>query len=306
MNINYLRTFVLIGSHLNLTRVADILKTTQATISRHMQSVESSLGVKLLTTTPRGARLTEEGAKFLVFAKNIITQIDDMQQEMCENKNTLNGQLQVITTLFGSYFLSEHLEEFRLKHPYIQLYIDTDSLPQLPRASEIAGTFLGLTTTAPPPNTPLIWQKLCTYSYFPFASKKYVEKFGIPKAYEELDQHRLIGYQGSKDFSHIDHRGNNPLLYYARFERAPREPYVIVNDTEVCKTMIREGVGIGMLPKFLAKDDSLMPIYPDIFSPEPSSCQTLYYVIKENLKSHARVRALINFIKEKTATKTSS
>ncbi|MBN9565658.1 MAG: LysR family transcriptional regulator [Alphaproteobacteria bacterium] len=301
MNLNHFRTFALVGTHLNLSRVADILNTTQATITRQVQSIETNLGVKLVTTTPRGARLTEEGAKFLVFAKKIISQIDDIQQEISENKDTLSGELRVITTRFGSYFLARHLEEFRERYPSIHLYIDSDTVAQLPRGSEIAGTFLGLTTSPPPLNTPLIWQKLDDYSYFPFAGRKYIEKVGLPKSYEELDQHRFIGYKWSADFSHIDHKGSNPLLHQARLESDPRESYVIVNDIEVCRAMIEEGVGIGMLPKFLANNDSFVPVLPDVFSPELSVTRTIYYVIKENLKSNARVRALINFFKEKVA-----
>jgi DNA-binding transcriptional LysR family regulator len=304
MNLNHLRTFALVGTHLNLSRVADMLKTTQATITRQIQSIETNLGVKLVTTTPRGARLTEEGATFLVFAKKIIIQIDDMQQEICENKDNLSGELRVITTRFGSYFLAEHLEEFRQKYPSIHLYVDSDTINQLPRGSEIAGTFLGLTTAPPPVNTPLVWQKLNTYSYFPFAGKKYVDKFGLPKTYDELDQHRFIGYKWSADFSHIDHKGSNPFLYQTRLDSDPREPYVVVNDIEVCRAMIEEGIGIGMLPKFLANNESFVPVLPDIFSPELSVTRTIYYVIKENLKSNARVRALINFFKEKAAMNT--
>jgi hypothetical protein len=55
------------------------------------------------------------------------------------------------------------------------------------------------------------------------------------------------------------------------------------------------------LPQFLAKNESFIPILPDLFSPEESVTQTIYYVIKANLKSNARVRALIDFFKEKIA-----
>jgi DNA-binding transcriptional LysR family regulator len=60
-----LHLFELVARHGSFTKAADLAGLTQSAITRQIQGMESSLGVKLLERTTRSVRLTEAG-KFLI------------------------------------------------------------------------------------------------------------------------------------------------------------------------------------------------------------------------------------------------
>jgi DNA-binding transcriptional LysR family regulator len=47
MDIEYLREFIILARYLNFTATAEMLHTTQPTLSRHISSIESEVGIKL-------------------------------------------------------------------------------------------------------------------------------------------------------------------------------------------------------------------------------------------------------------------
>ena len=60
-----LHLFHLVAKHRSFTKAAEIAGLTQSAITRQIQGMEGSLGVKLFERTTRSVRLTEAG-KFLV------------------------------------------------------------------------------------------------------------------------------------------------------------------------------------------------------------------------------------------------
>ncbi|MCD7861523.1 MAG: LysR family transcriptional regulator [Oscillospiraceae bacterium] len=71
MEVRYLQEFVTLERMRNFTRAADALYTTEATLSRHIRTLEKELGQPLFIRTTRRMELTEFGKKFLVYAEKI-------------------------------------------------------------------------------------------------------------------------------------------------------------------------------------------------------------------------------------------
>ncbi|MEK1838848.1 MAG: LysR family transcriptional regulator, partial [Pseudomonas sp.] len=62
-SLNALRAFEMIARKGTFSDAADALCVTHGAISRHIRSLEDSLGVVLLTRNAHGTRLTPEGAR---------------------------------------------------------------------------------------------------------------------------------------------------------------------------------------------------------------------------------------------------
>ncbi len=128
---------------------AKILKVNHTTVARRVSALECLIGVKLLTQTPKGFVLTEEG-------RAIIGDIETLQ----DTANRISRKLQGTDhNLFGSvkitmpsdiykYLLSDAIATFLKDHPSILLNISlTDDLHDLSsRESDLAIRF----TTSPP------------------------------------------------------------------------------------------------------------------------------------------------------------
>ena len=63
MNLDYIRTFVVLGQSRNMTQASQKLNVTISYISRHLRQLEEELEVKLIISSPqnRELELTESG-----------------------------------------------------------------------------------------------------------------------------------------------------------------------------------------------------------------------------------------------------
>ena len=71
MDITYLREFVVLAQTGNFMEAADILYSTQSTLSKHIKSIELELGVPLFDRTTRKVRISKFGQLLLPYAKQI-------------------------------------------------------------------------------------------------------------------------------------------------------------------------------------------------------------------------------------------
>ncbi|WP_024936138.1 LysR family transcriptional regulator [Actinomadura welshii] len=72
MDLNAVRTFVAVADAGRFQSAADDLSITQQAVSKRVAALESDLGVRLFTRTPRGARLTIDGQAFLPHARDLL------------------------------------------------------------------------------------------------------------------------------------------------------------------------------------------------------------------------------------------
>ena len=76
MNVENLRTFLLLVKLKNFTRVAERQFLAQSTVTNRIAELEREAGVRLVRREARGAALTEEGKVFLGYARRIVEMED--------------------------------------------------------------------------------------------------------------------------------------------------------------------------------------------------------------------------------------
>ena len=72
MTVENMREFVVLAEERNYLVAADILYSTQATLSRHIIAMEEELGFTLFNRSTKKIELTQEGSRFLLYARNAI------------------------------------------------------------------------------------------------------------------------------------------------------------------------------------------------------------------------------------------
>ncbi|WP_234535298.1 LysR family transcriptional regulator [Streptomyces sp. R39] len=72
LDLRLVRYFTVIAEQLNFARAAEELRVAQPSLSRQIQRLENTLGVRLLERTTQGSRLTAAGAAFLPQAQQLV------------------------------------------------------------------------------------------------------------------------------------------------------------------------------------------------------------------------------------------
>jgi len=132
MNINQLRYFVAVADHQSFTKAATQYYISQTAITQQIQTLEETLGVKLVDRSTRPISLTPGGLAFLPEAKIIIDRMESAIQRSREASTGLTGSLRIgYTKGYEQSDLPKKLREFRQEFPNVLITCyrnDTDML----------------------------------------------------------------------------------------------------------------------------------------------------------------------------------
>ena len=120
--VELMRTFVRIVEAGSLSAAARQLNTTQATISRRLQSLEAMLGVKLVLRTTHAMKLTDDGERGYQHAKHIIDAWLALEDGLNVTEDEPVGTLRVRAPhAFGQQQLLTPLLHFLARYPNLSV-----------------------------------------------------------------------------------------------------------------------------------------------------------------------------------------
>lgn len=120
--VELMRTFVRIVEAGSLSAAARQLNTTQATISRRLQSPEAMLGVKLVLRTTHAMKLTDDGERGYQHAKHIIDAWLALEDGLNVTEDEPVGTLRVRAPhAFGQQQLLTPLLSFLTRYPNLSV-----------------------------------------------------------------------------------------------------------------------------------------------------------------------------------------
>lgn len=117
-----MRTLIRIVEAGSLSAAARQLGTTQATVSRRLQSLESILGAKLLLRTTHAMKLTDDGERCYQHAKRVVDAWVALEDELSQADDEPVGVLRVRAPhAFGQEQLLLPLTEFLQRYPQLSV-----------------------------------------------------------------------------------------------------------------------------------------------------------------------------------------
>jgi DNA-binding transcriptional LysR family regulator len=79
MNIQYLKYAVEVARTGSITQAADNLYMGQPNLSKAIKELEASFAITIFKRTAKGVIPTKKGREFLIYARNILAQIEEME-----------------------------------------------------------------------------------------------------------------------------------------------------------------------------------------------------------------------------------
>jgi len=192
-----IRSFIQTARDGSLSSAAKNLGVSQPTLSRNIQMLEQQTKLQLFQRTTKGLTLTEAGEKLIDAATQMEEASDLFQRQTTGLSEELAGDIRISANeIVGIYLLPPALTAFREKHPkvHIEIEITNQSTSLSKRDADIALRMYR------PTQPDLVARRLPDLPLGFFASKNYIEQYGVPTSADNFKQHHVIGFDRDMSF----------------------------------------------------------------------------------------------------------
>lgn len=128
ITLKQFRYFLAVSETASVAAAARMINIAQSAVTKSIQELEDSLGVKLFERTAKGMVLTQDGHRFQVSARKVIAAVAEAGQLERGKPETLSGNLTVgVTSLVAGYYLAELFARFQRSHPSVTISVVEDA-----------------------------------------------------------------------------------------------------------------------------------------------------------------------------------
>ena len=278
MNLNLVRTFVIVGQSKDLKEAASKLDIDPSNVSRNIKSLESIMGTKLINRNSKNyIELTENGKELFEGYEKAYNLLFITEKTYLQNKTLNTGKITIgVSTDDELNLLNDKIKEFKKKYPNV--VFKTLNLP-----------------------TKDLFEKLSQY-YLDFVIDEPIEnlkKSDEIKLVNIFNEDYCIAYNPTYfDFKleNVEQLKGQPIIVpsTSKKERSMFDELLEENNIEVnvsleisnyniAKDYVESGLGFGLLPKRLVGNTNLESLDINITKPI-----TISYV-EENLSPSAKM-----------------
>jgi len=278
-----LKVFLAVARGGSTSAAARALGVNQTTVARRLESLEGSLGIRLVERSQAGAELTEAGHALLTEAEAMQRSAERIAERAGALRREVTGAIRVTCSeMTANLALSPLLAEFRQLHPDVAVeMLITDAHLNL----EAGEADVALRGALALPDSNLMARKVIDTEWALYASVDYVARRGMPRTPADLNDHCLIGGEGDA----VGIPGMAQMLRDAPNAEIALRSNSLTNLLEA----IRAGFGIGPMSCIVADAD------PDLVQVQPPSPETrapTWLMWRKELKNTPRVRAFVDFM----------
>lgn len=283
MNWDDIKLFLEVARSERLSIAAKRLMIDASTLSRRLHKLEESLVTKLFERTVDGHVLTQDGTKLLAFARRM--ELDAVQafEEIKEHKYLNSGRVRIgVTEAFGSFFISPHLTLLKKEFPNIQI-----ELVHFARDVKISRNEADIAIAVEKPkSTSTIITKLCDYQLQLYGHASYLQQAQREVNVNNLSQHQWVSY--------VDNLLFTEQLSYLKELSTDIKPSFQSTSIISQYSAIKSGLGIGILPCFLAEQDASLVT---LCSNEIKIVRSFYLVTHPESKRLSQVETVWQYLK---------
>lgn len=279
-----LRVFRLVAELGSLTAAAVRLKCSVPTVSRRISELEEQLGAQVVKKTTNGVSLTEVGALLHSHANSMADTIAIIRDEVSDADAPAEGPVSLVTgDGLGPYWIAPQIPRFHRLNPKIELTLTVaDSVvDHVHDDADIKIQFVK------PTQTELVQKKLGVLHYIPFASKSYINEYGMPSSIYEFEHHKCMIHS-----SYV-----NQLENWAPKAVNVKELIDFALTTNSAATMIsvcENGGGVAIFPTYFA---AIFPKLVPLDIPEVAPIH-FWMTYTERIRRLPRGQAVIRFLED--------
>lgn len=286
-----MEVFVQVVDAGGFTRAAENMKLPKATVSTLIQSLETSLAVKLLHRTTRHVSVTADGAAYYERCLRILSDVREAEESLSRTRLSPSGRLRVdAPTGLASEIIVPALPRFFELYPDIQLELGCSDRP-VDLVEEgvdcaIRGGALG--------DSSLIARRVGILHFVTGAAPAYLARYGRPSHPNELLKHRCVNYFSSRtgkifdwDFTRDGERVQVVL-----------PGHIALNDSNAYVQAGVAGLGIVQVVNFMMEPMIADGLFESILDDWTSDPLPVHVVYPQNRHLSAKVRVFVEWVAE--------
>lgn len=237
-----MRVFSAVAKNSSFSQAAKKLSISKAMVSKHVQNLENSLGVRLFNRTTRKLNLTEVGNAYFEKVNNILADIDETELAISQLNSEPRGKLKIMAQpSFGAFHLSRALSVYLNKYPDVSTEIElSNRIPDLVEDGIDIALYVGELD-----DSSFVARKIATARRVVCASPDYLKQNGTPENPKDLQNHNCMIYAPRSDQNEWKFINNNEQL------NVSISGDIKCNDGDALRIAAIQGCGIAQLPTYM-------------------------------------------------------
>ena len=136
-NLRQLEYLVALADTGNFRRAAELVNTTQPTLSEQLKALEVRLGAQLVERSPTRVVITPIGEQVVTVARRMLADSNEITRLAASGGRELSGVLRLgLPATIGPYLLPHVVPELHRRYPDLQLYVREELPGELPALLE--------------------------------------------------------------------------------------------------------------------------------------------------------------------------
>lgn len=283
-NWDEIRTALQVAREGTVSGAAVSMGVHHATVIRHIDALEGRLGVKLFQRHSRGYTPTEAGEELMRVGQVTDDQFKALEGKLKGKGDAVSGEI-VITTLAAMVIdMIPTLAGFQQQYPDATVRVLTgDRLFRL----EYGEAHVAIRAGKVPQEPDNIVQKYRDYQLGMYATKGYVDRYGIPKTVAEFSKHRFVSR---------DEPPSRAPFFRWQTENIPLANIIFrTSDDQTVFNAVKAGIGIGFTTTLVGDSD---PHLVRMWEPQEDWIVNLWIVTHVDLHRTAKVQAIVKALKD--------
>ncbi len=290
-NWEWYRTFLAVLETGSLSAAGRAMGISQPTAGRHIDGLESALGLTLFIRSAEGFSPTLAACEIAPYAANLAAMSAALLRKASEGNADARGTVRLtVSEVIGVEVLPPILTALRNQYPelVVEMMLSNQVDDLLRRDADIAVRMHRPTQHA------LVARHVGGIEVGLYAHRSYLAIHGSPHSLEDLASHTLIGFDRESAFIR---------RFLKQFPAFAREGLGFRADSELAQlAAMRAGFGIGVCQSAVAaRETALIRVLPSAFSVamdtwvamhedlrQSTRCQVVFNAIAEGLRAHSQ------------------
>lgn len=281
----HLPIFLEVAQLSSFSAAARKLGMVPSSLIRHIDMLESTLGVTLFVRSTRGLMLTDAGRQLKARALALMAEINDIRAELVAQNETPQGVLRIsCLPTFGKTYLLPLLPELTRRCPLLQIELDLTERHTDPKQEQLdAAIRIGELK-----DSSLYANRIASQRWLMCSSPSYVGNYGVPDDLQDLLSHRLIARYNKQQPTCWAQILSDPLMGQCRM-------VLRCDDFTAQRQAALLGLGIAFLPNWVVGPDiqsgALVKLLDD-----PRGEEQGIYLVRPVARISAKLRVFINLL----------